>query len=97
MKTEWIIKDFDKELASEIAYECELPRPIANILISRGIDTKEEIIKFIEVQLNQLQKLPELIITVNPENLKKIRAACKRLISQNNLKIQIHIKQYSKC
>jgi flagellar biosynthesis/type III secretory pathway protein FliH len=48
------------------------------------------------VQLNQLQKLPELIITVNPQNLKKIRAACKRLISQNNLKIQIHIKQSEK-
>jgi single-stranded-DNA-specific exonuclease len=46
--TEWIIKDFNKDLASEIAYECELPRPIANILISRGIDNKDEILKFIE-------------------------------------------------
>jgi len=46
--TEWKIKDFNKELAAEIAFECELPRPIANILVSRGIDTKEEIEKFIE-------------------------------------------------
>lgn len=44
----WKMKDFDKELAGELAYECQLPRPIANVLAGRDINTKELIEEFIK-------------------------------------------------
>ena len=45
---EWILKDFDRELSAEIAEDCELPRPIANVLAGRGFKNKVQVMEFIE-------------------------------------------------
>ena len=50
---EWILKDFDKELSAVISDDCELPRPIANVLAGRGFKTKEEVEEFIEKRNNK--------------------------------------------
>ena len=56
---EWILKDFDKELSAVISDDCELPRPIANVLAGRGFKTKEEVEEFIEkpTKLNRNPKM----------------------------------------
>jgi len=46
--SEWILKPINREVADELAYECKIPRPVANVLVSRGIETKESAQEFIE-------------------------------------------------
>lgn len=53
----------------------------------------EEISDFIKTQLLQLQDLPELFITVHPENLKNIMSLCNKIVSDNSLKIHISVKE----
>lgn len=67
---EWILKDYDKNRASEIADECEVPRPIANVLVGRGITENEQVVKFIEKSGSQIR---------NPKTLPDAEKAVKRL------------------
>ena len=69
-QSEWIIKEFDKELSAVIADECEIPKPIANILVSRGISTKEEANGFIEKDGKHIR---------SPKNLPDCAKAVERL------------------
>ena len=77
MNIEWKLKDFDKELAAELSDECEIPRPIANILVSRGILTKEDANDFCE-------KNPKFIRSYT--KLPDFEKACNRLVEAINKK-----------
>jgi len=81
-QSEWIVKKFDFNLAAELAFDCEIPRPVANILASRNITTKEEATEFIE-------KNPKGIR--NPKNLPDCQKAVERLKKaiENNEKIYV--------
>lgn len=57
---EWIIKPINRELADDLAYECSLPRPVANVLISRGIVDKESAEEFIEKPVRLLRPPKDL-------------------------------------
>ena len=82
MNIEWKLKDFDKELAAELSDECEIPRPIANILVSRGILTKEDANDFCE-------KNPKFIRSYT--KLPDFEKACNRLVEAINKKEKIYI------
>ena len=59
---EWIVKEVDKNLSAELADECEIPKPIANILVGREITTKHEALEFIEKPAKLIRspaKLPD--------------------------------------
>jgi single-stranded-DNA-specific exonuclease len=45
---EWILIDVDRDVAAELADECEIPKPIANVLVGRGFDDKEKATVFME-------------------------------------------------
>lgn len=69
---EWIIKPFDNELAGELAYECGVPKPIANVLVGRGIVDKDSAEEFMEKPTKLIRspnKLPDCDKAV--ERLKK--------------------------
>jgi single-stranded-DNA-specific exonuclease len=62
MDIEWKIKEFDKDVSANLSYECEIPRPIANILAGRGILTTEEAKDFCEKNpkfIRSFAKLPD--------------------------------------
>ncbi len=46
--TKWILKEFNTEAADELAFEMDLPRPVANILVGRGIEEQEKAQEFID-------------------------------------------------
>jgi len=45
---EWTLIDVDRDVAAELADECEIPKPIANVLVGRGFDDKEKATVFME-------------------------------------------------
>jgi single-stranded-DNA-specific exonuclease len=69
-QNEWVLKKFDKELSYELAYECEVPKPVANILVSRGITNKEDALAFIEKSPKNMR---------SPKNLPDCKVAIERL------------------
>ena len=81
-QSEWIVKKFDFNLAAELAFDCEIPRPVANILASRNITTKEEALEFIE-------KNPKGIR--NPKNLPDCQKAVDRLKKAIENKEKIYV------
>lgn len=92
----------DKYLIEQASLQASLSNLILNLSITLFKKTfpvyasktgVEEISSFIETQLQQLQNLPELIITVHPENLKNIVSTCKEIVSDNNLKIHVSVKE----
>jgi len=70
IEKEWIIKPSNRELAEEIAFDCQLPRPIANVLISRNITDQKDIQEFIEKSSKFLR---------SPKNLPDCDKAVQRL------------------
>jgi len=59
---EWIVKEVDRDLSAQLADECELPKPVANVLVGRDIITKEKAIEFIEKPAKLIRspaKLPD--------------------------------------
>ena len=60
INAEWIIKPINRELSDDLAYDCDLPRPVANVLISRGIETKELALEFIEKPVRLLRPPKDL-------------------------------------
>jgi len=52
----------------------------------------EELNTFIESQISQLHEFPELIITVHSENLKDIESMCKKIITEQGLKISLIVR-----
>jgi single-stranded-DNA-specific exonuclease len=62
MSIEWIVKDVDRETAEELAFECEIPRPIANILVGRDINNKKDAEDFFKKDSKYIRhphKLPD--------------------------------------
>lgn len=47
-QAEWKLKSFDNQLSADLAFECSIPKPIANILVGRGIYDKEKAEEFME-------------------------------------------------
>jgi len=79
---EWIVKKFNREIASTLAEECELPKPVANILAGRSIDTKEKAIEFIDK--------PSKLIR-SPKNLPDCAKAVARLKKAIESKEKIYV------
>jgi flagellar assembly protein FliH len=55
----------------------------------------DEIVSFIDTQLSCLKDLPELTITVHPERVSSIEAACKKIKDEKGLKFEILVKGLS--
>jgi single-stranded-DNA-specific exonuclease len=70
MKTEWILKEVNKEIVDNLIDECEIPKPIARIFAGRNILNKEQADEF-------TQKPPKLIR--NPLKLPDCAKAVERL------------------
>jgi single-stranded-DNA-specific exonuclease len=79
---EWIIKPVNREIADDMAYECDLPRPVANILVGRGIEDKETAKEFIEKPVHLLRQPKDL-----PDCLQAVLRLEKAI--ENNEKIFI--------
>jgi len=80
--SEWITKKFDLNLAAVLAFDCEIPRPVANILTGRGITTQEAANEFID-------KKPKGIR--NPKNLPDCEKAVARLRKAIENKEKIYV------
>jgi len=61
----WDVRDGDMALARELAYELEIPVPIANICVSRGMKTKEEVEDFCRLDVKKLHN-PWLLPDIKP-------------------------------
>ena len=70
MNTVWKYIDFDKEIASNLADELEIPLPVANIMASRNIHTPEDAHEYFDVNIKKMH---------NPFLLPDIRTAIDRL------------------
>lgn len=94
----------EKYLSNQISFQADLSNLILDLSLSLFKKTFpvyakktgiSEISSFIEIQLQKLKSLPELIITVHPDNLKDIQSMCQKIVSDNNLKVQISVKESS--
>lgn len=59
-KVEWKLKNFDVDLANDLAFEGDFLRPVANILVGRGINTLEQAFEYIE-KPSKLIRSPKLL------------------------------------
>lgn len=66
----WIFNEYDKEISGEISSECEISKPIANVLVGRGFNDLASITQFIEKPTTLLR---------NFKNLPDVKPAVERL------------------
>lgn len=62
MNIEWKLKDYDKDASADLAYDYETPRPIANVLVGRGITNKIDAKDFCDKNpkfIRSANKLPD--------------------------------------
>lgn len=78
----WILNEYDKELSAELASECEISKPIGNVLVGRGFKDVASIEQFIEKPTTLLR---------NPKNMPDIQQAVERLKKAIETKEKIFI------
>ncbi len=54
IKTIWQMKPCDTQTVREIAYELELPLSVAQVMVTRGLDTIEKAKKFFKLDINKM-------------------------------------------
>ena len=65
METIWKIKDCDMEDVRMLAYELDLPIPVAQVLVARNLDTLEKANDFLKTGLKYLHN-PNLLPDFKP-------------------------------
>jgi single-stranded-DNA-specific exonuclease len=80
---EWKMRECDLDIARNLAYETEMPLPIASACVSRGISTLEDFENFCQLEIKKLH---------NPWTLPDINNVVDRIVSaiKNNEKIFVH-------
>lgn len=65
---EWKMREFDSQQARELAYDMEIPVPIANVCVARGMTTKEDVEEFCRLEMKKLHNpwlLPDIVPVVD--------------------------------
>lgn len=80
---EWKMREYDSDIARNLAYELEIPLPIASVCVSRGISTVEGVEDFCRLEMKKLH---------NPWLLPDIIPVVDRIVYaiENNEKIFVH-------
>jgi single-stranded-DNA-specific exonuclease len=60
INTIWQMKPCDMQIVKELAYELEVPQSIAQVMVSRGIDSLKKAKKFVNLNIKQLHNPMEL-------------------------------------
>ncbi len=76
METVWRLKPADRNLALNLAYELEVPLPVASIYVSRGMNTVEEAEKFCNLSPKLLHD-PMLLPDIQPVLQRLVKALDK--------------------
>jgi len=80
---EWQMRQYDNEIARELAYELEIPLPVACVCVSRGVSTPEEVEDFCTLNMKKLHN-PWLLPDIVPVIDRLVRAI------ENKEKIFVH-------
>lgn len=70
INTIWQMKPCDMQIVKELAYDLEVPQSVAQVMVSRGIDSLKKAKKFINLNIKQLH---------NPMDLPDARKAIERI------------------
>jgi len=65
---EWQMRQYDQDIARELAYELEMPLPIASVCVARGLTTPQEVDNFCLLEMKKLHNpwlLPDIIPVVD--------------------------------
>lgn len=65
---EWKMREYDSNIARSLAYELEIPLPIASVCAARGINTAEDVEDFCRLEMKKLHNpwlLPDIIPVVD--------------------------------
>ena len=54
IETLWKMRECSMSQAKELACDLEVPLPIAQVMLTRGIDSVEEAEKFLDLKINKL-------------------------------------------
>ena len=67
IETLWKMRDCDMSQAKEFACELEIPLPIAQVMLTRGIDSVQKAEQFLDLKINKLHNpfaLPDAQIAI---------------------------------
>ena len=65
---EWKMREYDNVTARELAYELDMPLPIAGVCVARGLNTPEEVEDFCLLEIKKLHNpwlLPDIVPVVD--------------------------------
>jgi len=70
IETVWKMRECSMQDVKELAYELEIPIPVAQVMLTRGIDSVDKAEQFLDLKINKLH---------NPMTLPDAEIAIKRI------------------
>ena len=70
IQTVWKMRECSMQEVKELAYDLEIPIPVAQVMLTRGIDSVEKAEQFLDLKINKLH---------NPMSLPDAEIAIKRI------------------
>ena len=67
IETVWKMRECSMQEVKELAYELEIPIPVAQVMLTRGIDSVEKAEQFLDLKINKLHDpttLPDAEIAI---------------------------------
>ena len=67
IETVWKMRECSMQEVKELAYELEIPIPVAQVMLTRGIDSVEKVEQFLDLKINKLHDpttLPDAEIAI---------------------------------
>lgn len=65
---EWKMREYDQDVARELAYDLEIPLPVANVCVARGLKAPLDVDDFCSLKMNKLHNpwlLPDIVPVID--------------------------------